>query len=504
MLMSRIREIVFKLARRSGLSKYSPRIARSKLVDVTKIMSHQKRGPRALPPLFTVASVELGNTTTKCIITTTDLRSGKMYLVKKVVRMTREIRKPLPGERMLGSTLWGKELSEEAVAEFVSDLLSTCVRESGLDKAKDLHFVVRSTGVSASFGAPEEVGAVIRALARGCLLAGISPSKMVAPLSKELSSLPEHLKEYSKLDEVLFEGAIASCLPPKSRGEIMANEMEAELSTAGVKAGAKWTDVDCRNPLISMDFGTTLKGRVTNDELPYAKTIGSVCGLSGAICDALIQGAGVASSALELSERIELRRAESAGELEELAREIHKYIDVRKVPPSATRIGTIPVNAKSAYEQGVLLIGCDAGSNGSYLPKIRMLGRELYAQYGDQTLLAVLDHVSALIVRRVLEILIDEGVVNGRYTIGITGRAGITGLKPYLILKQIDGLGLFTDDVSRRVVFVEDGLALGANVMARCMHSLGTPQNPLGGNRGMGCILSLRKEFQSAGKLHVT
>jgi putative methanogenesis marker protein 14 len=283
----------------------------------------------------------------------------------------------------------------------------------------------------------------------------------------------------------------------------MANEMEAELSTAGVKVGAKWTDVDCRNPLVSMDFGTTFKGRVTNDELPYAKTVGSICGLSGAICDALIQGTQLASSALELSSSVNSRDVKNFEELEELAHEVHKYIDVRKVPPSATRVGTVPVNAKSAHEQGVLLIGCDAGDNGSYLSKLRSLGQELYAQYGAKALLAVLDHVSALIARRVLEILMDEAVINDKYTIGITGRAGITGLKPYLILKHVDDLGLFKDDVNKRVVFVEDGLALGANVMARCMHSLGTPNNPLGGNRGMACVLGMRVELQRAKRTHV-
>ena len=491
--------MIFKLVRKRGLDKYNPRIARSKFTDAAMVMLPQETESQALrPPLFIVASIELGNTTTKCIITATNLRTGKIYLIRKVVRLTREIRGPLPGEKVIGSTLWGKELSGEAVAEFISDILLTCAKEARLDKDGDLHFVVRSTGVSASFGSPEEVGAIIRALARGCLLAGISPSKMVAPLSKEHSNLPEHLKEYSKLDKVFFDGAVAGCLPPRSRGEIMANEMEAELSTAGVKVGAKWTDVDCRNPLVSMDFGTTFKGRVTNDELPYAKTIGSICGLSGAICDALIQGTQVAFSALELSESVDPIGVKRVNELEEVAYEIHKYIDVRKVPPSATRVGTVPVNAKSAHEQGVLLIGCDAGDNGSHLPKLRSLGQELYAQYGAQALLAILDHVSALIVRRVLEILISEGIVNDKYTIGITGRAGMTGLKPYLILKQIDGLGLFKDDVNRRVVFVEDGLALGANVMARCMHSLGTPNNPLGGNRGMACILGIRAEFQRA------
>ncbi|RLF05493.1 MAG: methanogenesis marker 14 protein, partial [Thermoprotei archaeon] len=162
----------------------------------------------------------------------------------------------------------------------------------------------------------------------------------------------------------------------------------------------------------------------------------------------------------------------------------------------------IPVNAKSAHERGVLLLGCEVGDNGSDLPKLRFIGLTIYKEYGAETLLSVLDHVSALIVRRVLEQLSREGIINDKYTIGITGRAGITGLKPQLILKHIDELGLFRGEVDRRVVFVEDGLALGANVMARCMHSLGTPHNPLGGNRGMQCILSLRVNLQKAMKAH--
>lgn len=484
---------------RSGLNRYKPRIARSVYVDAVKVMMPQGRGALSLPPpLFIVASVELGNTTTKCIITALDVRSGNVHLIRKVVRLTRDIRGPLAGELVIGSTLWGKELSEDAIAEFVSDVISTCIRDARIDRDKDLHFVVRSTGVSAGFGSPEEVGAVIRALAKGCILAGINPSKMVAPLSK--NDLPPHLKEYSKLDKVVFDGAVASCLPPRTRGEIMANEMEAELSTAGIKVGAKWTDVDCRNPMVSLDFGTTFKGRVTNDELPYAKTIGSICGLSGAICDALVQGSGRALSALELSEKVEYKHVDEA---EDLAHEVHKYIDIKKVPPSATRVGTVPVNGKSAYEQGVLLLGCDVGDNGSNIPKLRSIGLKIFEEYGVKMLLSVLDHVSALIVERVLEELMREGLINDKYTIGITGRAGITGFKPHLTLKRIDSLGLFKDEVDRRVVFVEDGLALGASVMARCMHSLGTPHNPLGGNRGARCIMDLRIKLQRGVKGYV-
>ena len=46
------------------------------------------------------------------------------------------------------------------------------------------------------------------------------------------------------------------------------------------------------------------------------------------------------------------------------------------------------------------------------------------------------------------------------------------------------------------MVFVDDGLARGAAVMARCMNSMGTPKNPLGGLRGGKCILKERIDYE--------
>jgi len=97
------------------------------------------------------------------------------------------------------------------------------------------------------------------------------------------------------MDKVIFNGAVASCYPPQGATglEIVANEMEGELATAGIKEGSRWTDVDFRNPCFSMDFDTTLKGRITSDELPYAHTIGNILGLAGAIPDAIVRGTGL-------------------------------------------------------------------------------------------------------------------------------------------------------------------------------------------------------------------
>ena len=281
--------------------RYHPRIAKSEYKSFVELKEGTGR-PRIdymlgfkqvaeeyKPPiLYNVASVELGNTTTKCIITSTDLKRGKTFLVTKIVKLTRKVRKPKIGEVVFGKTIWGVELTEQSVAEYVRDTVLEALKSAKMDIKSDLHFVVRSTGVTSALATPDEVDSMIKALAKGCLLAGVPPAKMVASPTK--NGLPRELREFSYLDKVPFVGAITGIIPPRSKGEVMANEMEAELSTAGIKAAAKWVGVDYRHPLVSFDFGTTLKGRVVNDKLPYADTIGSITGLGGAIFDAMARG----------------------------------------------------------------------------------------------------------------------------------------------------------------------------------------------------------------------
>ena len=108
------------------------------------------------------------------------------------------------------------------------------------------------------------------------------------------------LQPHSFADKVVFVGAVAGVLPPVgcTGVEMVANEMEGELAMAGIKEGAKWTPVDFRNPCVSIDFGTTLDGRITSDvdesaEIPFAKTIGNFAGLAGAIPDAIVRGTGL-------------------------------------------------------------------------------------------------------------------------------------------------------------------------------------------------------------------
>ena len=441
-------------------------------------------------PFFTVASVELGNTTTKAILVTTNLKTAEIFEIEKEVRMTRDVRPPLSNEEIFGETVFGVPLTQDSVTELVSSILSSVVLKSKIDLEKDLHFVVRSTGVTAGFASPEEVGSIVKALADGCLRAGIPPRKMTAAMFPE--NLPPSLREFTWLDKVYFDGSIASCLPP-SNTEIVANEMEGELVTAGIKGAVKGTTtIDFRNPVMTLDFGTTLAGRITDMGFPYAKTIGSFAGLAGAIPDAIIRGSGLVQSGigcvLDIARSSKVRHVSVDSQWVEKA---HSLIAVERVPRSATRYGTVPVDPSAAEESDVILIGVDAE-----LDKLENLGSKISEEVDVNYILALIDKVQAGIVQRIITVADTENLILEETSLGLTGRAITTGQKPDFIAKELElnSGNLWTK--THQLVFVEDGLAMGAAVSARCMNSLGIPKFCLAGRKGDPCIMAERMKLQ--------
>lgn len=449
-------------------------------------------------PFYTVASVELGNTTTKCILVTTNLHTAEIYEIEKEVRLTRDVRPPNPEETVFGRTIFGVDLTRESVSEMITDVLTTVLKRARLDIERDLHFVVRSTGVTAGFASPEEVGVIVQALADGCLNAGVPPRKMTASLSAE--NLPPGLQDFTWLKKVYFDGAVASSLPPSDTG-IVANEMEGELVTAGIKGAAKSTDLDFRNPVMTLDFGTTLAGRVTDNGFPYARTIGSFAGLAGAIPDSLVRLSGLVpemnGSVLDIPHagRSKIVEVESRW-----ITKAEKHIRVERVQKTDTRFGTVPVNGKSAEDAGVLLIGVDVGTNGSELTELEKLGQIIVNEIGIETLLAVIDQVQANVVQRILTIVDSEDLIFDNTSLGLTGRSIITGQKPKLIVDNLKRNNGELWASSHDLLFVEDGLAMGAAVAARCMNSMGTTRNPMGGRKGDRCIMAERMKLQNKGR----
>ena len=72
-------------------------------------------------PFFIVASLEVGNTTTKSILTATNMDTGRTHIINKVVRMTRDVRpqdpeKPYSEEHLQVWNLLVKPLQNWCVA----------------------------------------------------------------------------------------------------------------------------------------------------------------------------------------------------------------------------------------------------------------------------------------------------------------------------------------------------------------------------------------------------
>jgi len=452
-------------------------------------------------PYFIVASVEMGNTTTKCILTGMNLEDGRSYVINKTVLMSRDVRPPKPGETVFGTTLDGTELTRESVTELVRDTLIKCHKDANLSITEDLDFVVRSTGVVAAMDSPDQVGEFIKALADGCLLAGVPPKKMTPPMG--INSLPQKLRPHSFADKLVFTGAVAGVTPPSGTTgvEMVANEMEGELAMAGIKEGAKWTNVDFRNPCISMDFGTTLDGRITSDvdpnaDSPFAKTIGNFCGLAGAIPDAIIRGTGLVNknkgTALDFfGEHCSPASNNSYKKAIPYIERCLELIDVSEVPRDRTRFGKVPVCADVAKDSGIFLIGVDTGLNGSNISKLEEIGAEMAAIEKPKVIREVIDRVCANIALKIIDICIKNNLLPKNSSIGFTGRAIISGNKPQYILEGVAERGIY-DDPENHLVFVDDGLARGAALMGRCMNSIGHPKCPIGGVRDGKCIMAKR------------
>lgn len=462
----------------------NPRIIKPRTLGISSIR---------MGPFFTVASVELGNTTTKCILATTNLETAEIFEIGKEVRMTRDVRPPRLDEKVFGKTLVGVELTQQSVRELIADIITRTLSKSQVDINRDLHFVVRSTGVTAGFAHPSEIDVMVKALADGCLEAGIPPRKMTASLSPE--NLPPGIRDYSWLKKVYFDGAVASSLPP-SNTEVVANEMEGELVTAGIKGAVKGSDIDFRNPVITLDFGTTLAGRVTDDSFPYANTIGSFAGIAGAIPDAIVRGTGLVDAVTGCIMDAKMPNAKHMQLDQGLLEKTCKLITVERVKKGATRVGGVPINTKAAEEANLVLIGVDAGKNGSKLPELGKLGKIVMDEYGVLSLVNLVDKVQASIVQRIIDVAEAEGLILKESSLGLTGRAITSGRKPHLIhdgLKLSNGVSWIAN---HQLVFVEDGLAMGAAVAARCMNSLGTPKNPMGGRKGDKCVMGERMKLQ--------
>ena len=430
---------------------------------------------------FTVLSVELGNTTIKSIIMTTNIKTNQSFQINKLVNLTRDIRPPKESEEVFGYTIWNKELSKEAIEESISRTILDSLNQVNMT-TQDIDFVVRSTGVVAISNLSDEMGLIIKALSDACLNIGIKPSQMTAPFS--INNIPEHVRKFSFFNNIQFDGSIVGVAPPKTTG-ILSNEMEGELVTAGIKLASKSSSIDYRNPVISIDMGTTLAGQVIDDSKPYANLLCNYVGLAGGISDILLRGSGIIDenySTIDVENNMNSSQLNEQ-KLHETTEKLHACIDIMEVPSDVKNFGLVNVYSKNKNNNFVKIIGSRINNE----EKLVKTFSSLVNVNDINEVMLQIDDLYAYYIKRLIDESRKLNLLSENMTLGITGRAGTTGQKPHLIHEYLK------NDFNE-IIFAEDGLALGALMMARCMNSLGTPTNPIGGSKKGFCIMQQRIE----------
>jgi len=427
---------------------------------------------------YTVLSVELGNTTIKSIIVTTNIKTNQSFQINKLVYLTRDIRQPKESEQVFGHTIWNKSLSKEAIEESIRDIIITSLKQVNLT-VSDLDFVVRSTGVIAISNLANEVGLIIKALSDACLNAGIKPSQMTAPFS--LNNIPEHIRKFSFFNNIKFDGSVVSVSPPQTTG-LLSNEMEGDLVTAGIKLASKSSSIEYRNPVVSIDMGTTLAGQVIDNSKPYANLLCNYVGLAGGISDIILRGCEIIQ---DKQSTIDVKNYEKSLQInnEEYHNntiKLHESIDIMEVSPNIDNFGLVKVHSSNQNKNNVKIIGTKLNDE----KKLLKTFKKIVDLSNTQQVMLQIDYLYAYYIKRLLEKTKELNLITDDMTLGITGRAGTTGQKPYLINQYLN------DEFN--IIFVEDGLSLGALMMARCMNSLGTPINPIGGSKKGYCIMQQR------------
>jgi putative methanogenesis marker protein 14 len=230
-------------------------------------------------------------------------------------------------------------------------------------------------------------------------------------------------------------------------------------------------------------MGTTLAGQVINDEKPYANLSANYVGLAGGISDILLRGAGIIE---EKSSTIDLNNNEKDAKLNDvevhsITEKLHDFIDIMQVPSDVEQFGLVSVYSSKNIDSNIKIIGSRINDESGLIETFN--DSVDVADYGSVML--QIDDFYAYFIKRLIEKTEELGLITSNMTLGITGRAGITGQKPRLIEEYLK-------DNFNEILFVEDGLALGALMMARCMNSLGTPTNPVGGSKKGFCIMQQR------------
>lgn len=440
--------------------------------------------------IFNTLSIEVGNTTTKCLITTTNLDNGITNIICKNINKTNIDNCSLSSKnKIFGRTLIELKISEYYFSKFISNIIIETLKTSNIN-IDEIHFVARSTGILISKSC---LDGIIRSMTNGCLDVGFSINQLTGKLNKKYSIL---FQKYIK--NISYDGYIASsCQPQNLNKSLVLNEMEGELACAGIKDAALNKKIDFRNPCVTIDLGTSLSGRIIGTGDPYSKAICNFYGYAGIVSDSIIRNISNKNN-VYLNTNI-ITNFYSFLYKKEILKIKTKIMDLLKIDilkkkldsPKTTLISNI-LNKNHIIFNNPPIIYCDSYS----LDIIGEIGFNFYKEYGYKVIPRLIDEIMSDIVLNLITVANIENLYESKMKIGITGRAGITGYKQFLIKKKLKNY-FHIPTVSNKIIFVDDGLARGASVLGRCINSIGVKNKPIGGNTGDKCILKKRIKIQN-------
>lgn len=245
--------------------------------------------------------------------------------------------------------------------------------------------------------------------------------------------------------------------PPK----IIGNELKCKALRYGGRTLTESYSGLKDTPPVFLDFSTFSSGISVKKDTQDPPS-GLFSGLGMIILDFLARGHGDIDENFGTISQIPESDGEIYGsELSDFVSEITELIDIKRIPSGTQIIGNIPVDVESSYDKEIRLIGCDVGTNGDELNKIKTIGKKA-AAYGTASLNELLVRTFARLVGKTIRVMKKEELISNASSICISTRNDLSRYWKKNLVKTIKEIGF--EKTGRNIYFLEDPSSIGFQI----------------------------------------
>lgn len=214
-------------------------------------------------------------------------------------------------------------------------------------------------------------------------------------------------------------------------------------------------------PPVFLDFSTFSSGISVKKDTQESPS-GLFSGLGMIILDFLARGHGDIDENFGTISQIPESDGEIySSEVSDFVSEITELIDIKRIPSGTQIIGNMPVNVESSYDKKIRLIGCDVGTNGDKLNKIKNIGKKA-AAYGTASLNELLVRTFARLVGKTIRTMRKEELVPNTSSICISTRKDLSRHWKSNLVNTIKEIGF--EKTGKNIYFLEDPSSIGFQI----------------------------------------